>query len=649
MFRHEELQRHSPAGLPTMRSVIVGTAGHIDHGKSALVQALTGTDPDRLEEEKRRGITIDLGFAHLTLDGPHGPVQLGFVDVPGHERFVRNMLAGAGGIDLVLLVISAQESIKPQTREHFDICRLLQTQRGITVLTKCDLVDKEMLDVVRLEVEEFLRGSFLDLSRAPMVAVSARTGQGLDVLRRELAKAASEAVQRDAQAPFRLPIDRVFTMKGFGTVVTGTMISGQVGKGNEVEILPSAKRARVRGLQVHGAEVEQAVAGQRAALNLAGIPHEELTRGMLLTAAGLLQPTRRLDVRLSLLDRSPALKINSPVHLHLFTTETTASVVLYEKQTMKPGEAAWAQLRTAFPVACAPGDRFIIRQFSPMTTIGGGFVADARPLVRMKAAERIALLSELSAADDSRRIRALVARRGRRGLRLTDAIHETGWSGQRLQQALQPEGQARRIRGCGELLVSEAVFNQLAAELVELTENFQAANPLAGGISKQELVEKSTVKRELFDAVLNAMVAEKKLAITADHVHLPGRGVVMKDEEAESKRQIEEAFLRAGMHAPALREVLGTLNISHDRAQKIVTLLLREKVLVKVGEDLLFHRTALDELKHRLIESKAQSAKIDVTQFKERFGLSRKFAIPLLEYLDREHVTRRVGDGRIIL
>jgi selenocysteine-specific elongation factor len=632
-----------------MRSLIIGTAGHIDHGKSALVQALTGIDPDRLEEEKRRGITIDLGFAHLALEGMQGPLHLGFVDVPGHERFVRNMLAGAAGIDVVLLVISAQESVKPQTREHFDICRLLQIRRGITVLTKSDLVDAETLAVVRAEVEELLRGSFLDVRQAPLLAVSARTGDGLEALKLELANIATQTLQKDSQAPFRLPIDRVFSMKGFGTVATGTMISGRVQKGQELEILPTGKRVRVRGLQVHGSETEDAIAGQRAALNLAGIAQEELARGMTLAQAGLVQPTRRLDVRLSLLDRVPALKNQAPVHLHLFTTETTATVALYEKQELKAGESAWAQLRTSLPVACAPGDRFIIRQFSPVTTIGGGLVVDVHPLARVKPQERTALLSELSTADDDCRIRALTRRRGRRGLRVAEAIHETGWTRERLQDALRHEGSVREILIFGDVVISAAVFDGIAAELVAGTEKFQASNPLAGGVSKQELFEKSKLSRELFDGARNRMIAEARLAITADQVHLPGRGVVMKDEEATSKRHIEEAYLRAGVHVPALREVLAGLKIEHDRAQKIVTLLLREKILVKISEDLLFHRNALDVLKHRLSELKAKSAKIDVPQFKEHFGLSRKFAIPLLEYLDREHVTRRVGDTRIIL
>src|SRR6058998_3853322 len=321
-----------------MKSVIVGTAGHIDHGKTALVNALTGIDTDRLEEEKRRGITIDIGFAHLELPGQNGEnLRLGFVDVPGHERFVRNMLAGIGGIDLVLLVIAADESIKPQTREHFDICRLLSVRQGITVLTKSDLVDAETLEVVRLEVEDFLRGSFLDTSRSPIIPVSSLTGAGLDQLKQELIRAAAEVHAKDSGALARLPIDRVFTMRGFGTVVTGTLVSGTIRKEEELEVFPTGKRLRVRGVQVHSASAEQAMAGQRTALNLAGVSTDDLARGMTLALTDTFHSTSRLDVSLLLLPSAKPLKDRARVHFHAFTMETIAEVRLHEAKQVAPG------------------------------------------------------------------------------------------------------------------------------------------------------------------------------------------------------------------------------------------------------------------------------------------------------------------------
>jgi selenocysteine-specific elongation factor len=363
-----------------MKSVIVGTAGHIDHGKSALVKALTGTDPDRLEEEKRRGITIDIGFAHLELPAPgSGSLQLGFIDVPGHERFVRNMLAGAGGIDLVLLIIAADESIKPQTREHFDVCRLLSVRRGITVITKSDLVDSDTLDVVRLEVEEFLRGSFLDPDHAPIIPVSSKSGAGLEELKQTLARIAAEVPAKNSAAIARLPIDRVFTMKGFGTVVTGTLVAGTISKEDELEVFPSGRKVRVRGVQVHGKAAERAFAGQRTALNLANVTTENLSRGMTLASTNALQSFNRADVSLSLLPSAKPLKDRSRVHLHAYTAETIAEVVLLGDKRLAPGQSSFAQLKLAEPMLLLPGDRFILRQFSPVVTIGGGVVLDAAP------------------------------------------------------------------------------------------------------------------------------------------------------------------------------------------------------------------------------------------------------------------------------
>ena len=411
-----------------MKSVIVGTAGHIDHGKTALVKALTGIDADRLEEEKRRGITIDIGFANLELPMPGGEtLRLGFVDVPGHERFVRNMLAGVGGIDLVLLVIAADESIKPQTREHFDICRLLSIRRGITVLTKSDAVDAETLAVVRAEVEDFLRESFLghpslgqpSLGQPnPIVAVSSLTGAGIDDLKRELVRVASEIPAKNSNAIARLPIDRVFTMKGFGTVVTGTLISGVIRKEDELEVFPSGRQVRVRGVQVHGKSAEQAVAGQRAALNLAGATTDELARGMMLAPVSTFHATSRLDVELSLLSSAKPLKDRARLHFHSYTSETIATVVLYGKKQVEPGESALAQLRLSEPVLLLPGDRFIIRQFSPVITSGGGVVVENTPPRKVKnAADYARFLTILAEELRAGSLRTRVMASGARGLR----------------------------------------------------------------------------------------------------------------------------------------------------------------------------------------------------------------------------------------
>ena len=634
-----------------MKAVIVGTAGHIDHGKSALVRALTGTDPDRLEEEKRRGITIDIGFANLDLKAASGEsLRLGFVDVPGHERFVRNMLAGIGGIDLVLLVIAADESVKPQTREHFDICRLLSVQRGISVLTKSDLVDAETLEVVKMEVAEYLHSSFLDPATSPIVAVSAKTGAGLDDLRRELARLAAEVPVKDAGAVFRLPIDRVFSMKGFGTIVTGTLISGSVRKDEELEVHPTGQRLRVRGVQVHDEAVGKAIAGQRTALNLAGADTGDLARGMMLTPAGLFRPTRRVSVKLNLLPSARALREGARVHLHVFTAETVAEVQLLGAKQSQPGQSGLARLKLDDPVLLLPGDRFIVRQFSPVITIGGGVVLDAlEPPRRMKAADRLAFVRRLDSADAPGVLSARVARHGFDGLSLPEAVAETGWLRTRVDAIAAELSAARKLLRFGDVLVSSDVVTNLRIRTKAAVEAFHQINPLVAGMSREELREKIGVGPEVYRGVEDLLVRDKQLQVAGELVHATGRGVVLREDEAESKKQIETAFAQAGLRVPLLKDVLASLPIDNVRAQKIVTLLLRERVLVKLSDDLVFHRDALEGLRQLVIAQKTTTPKLNVIAFKALLGVTRKYAIPLLEYLDRERVTRRLGDERVIL
>jgi selenocysteine-specific elongation factor len=559
------------------------------------------------------------------------------------------MLAGVGGIDLVLLVISADESIKPQTREHFDICKLLSVRRGITVLTKSDAVDAETLEVVRLEVEEFLRGSFLDTSHSPILAVSSLTGTGLEQLKRALIHAASQVEAKDESAIARLPIDRVFTMKGFGTVVTGTLISGAVSKDAEMECFPGENLVRVRGVQVHGAPAERAVAGQRTALNLAGVSTTQLSRGTTLAPPSTIRSTVTLDVKLSLLASVKPLKDRARVHFHAYTSECVATVALLGRKKLEPGESDYACLQLSDPVLLVPGDRFIIRQFSPVVTIGGGIVLDVvRPIRKTKPQDKLRFLRLLEDGS-AQALLARVVRGGNRGLSLPAAIGETGWSRSQLKDILLPLLKSKEVIQLEECLVSAHAFRAALSDLELAIKAFHDYNPLVAGIGKEELRERFDLQPDVFAAGLGELVNSKKIEVTGEQVRAAGRGVVMKDEEAESKKTIETAFATAGLKAPALKDVLAGLKVDRIRAQKIVTLLLRDKVLVKISDDLVFHRDALAELRERMAAEKIKSPKIDVARFKDLTGVSRKYAIPLLEYLDREHVTRRVGDARMIL
>jgi selenocysteine-specific elongation factor len=483
--------------------------------------------------------------------------------------------------------------------------------------------------------------------------VSALKGTGLDELKHEIARLAVDVPARDSQALFRLPIDRVFVMKGFGAVVTGTLIAGKIKKEEEVEIFPSRRRARVRGAQVHGAATDEASAGQRTALNLAGVQLEQLARGMTLATPGSLESTRQIEVQISLLKDAKPLKNRAQVHLHVFASETIAEVTLYEEAELKPGGTAFAQLRTADPILLLPGDRAILRQFSPVVTIGGAIVLDAFPLTRQKKDARIALLRALSASTTlhENTLLARVARRGADGLSLAGAVRETGLKSSVLQLVIAKLAQQNQIvivKG-GEFLIAKDAFAGARAKSLALLDAFHKANPLVAGISKEELRAKVGLHPTVMEALLAELARDKKAEVTGEQVRLAGRGVELKDEESKAKAQIENAFARAGLKVPLMKEVLAGLPIDKARAQKLVTLLLRDRVLIKLADELVFHQNALQDLRRVLAEQKTRSPKIDVGTFKDLLGVTRKYAIPLLEYLDQQRVTRRVGDERIIL
>lgn len=618
-----------------MKNIVVGTAGHIDHGKTALVKALTGIDADRLEEEKRRGITIDLGFAHLDLTPA---LRLGFVDVPGHERFVKNMLAGVGGIDLVLFVIAADESIKPQTREHFDICRLLGIPRGIVALTKSDLVDDELLGLVRLEIEELVADSFLEA--APVVPVSSTTGAGLDDLRRELARVAAAVPDKNARSHFRLPIDRAFSVKGFGTVVTGTLISGTARKEQEVELYPTGRRLRVRGVQVHGSKAETAVAGQRTAVNLADIEPGDIARGNVLSAPGRFQTVRHIDCRLELLRSAKPLKHRAPVHFHSGTAEIEAEVRLFGGAlALQPGATAYVRIVLKEPALLLPGDRFIIRMFSPVVTIGGGVVVDIGERRYRRTDNAAARLDVLASGDAAARA-ALLVREAPFGMSVADLVARTG---------LQPEEIAKapvKSLPANQWLIDPAWFQSSRDRLVRSVRQFHQQNPLLPGIAKQDLRARELAGAPPF--LVDALLAETKdLAVEGETVRSRAHKVTFKEDEEQARAAIERAFEQAGLAVPTVAEVLAKSGVEPARARTLLAMLLREKRLARISEELVFHASAIGKLRELLAARKSQ--RFNVTAFKEWTGVSRKYAIPLLEYLDREHVTRREGDERLVL
>ncbi len=623
-----------------MKNIIVGTAGHIDHGKTALVKALTGIDADRLEEEKRRGITIDLGFAHLQLTPG---LRLGFIDVPGHERFVKNMLAGVGGIDLVLFVIAADESIKPQTREHFDICRLLGIKRGLIALTKCDLAEPEILELARLEAEELVRGSFLE--RAPIVPVSSVTGAGLEELRRELARVAGEVPEKDASGYFRLPIDRVFSVKGFGTVVTGTLVSGSVARDQEVGLYPAGRRLRVRGVEVHGAAAERALAGQRTALNLPDIEPAEVARGDVLSEPGRFRAVRRVDCRLDLLASAKPVKNRAPVHFHCGTAEIEAEVRLPAGTTaLKPGDTSYAQLILRDPALLWPGDRFIIRMFSPVMTIGGGVVLDTGER-RYRAGDDMAARLGLLERGDARTRVALLARESAFGAAMAELVARTGLRESEIAAAAESAELVDAGQPHGWYL-DRGWFEQARERLARAVRAFHRENPLLPGIAKQDLRSRELPAAPLF--VMDALLAgAKDLAVDGETVRLRTHRVVLQEDESAARNAIERAFERAGLATPAVPEVLAQSGVEPARARSLLQILLRERQLVRVSDDLVFHRSAIENLRQMM--ASRRSARFNVAVFKEWTGISRKYAIPLLEYLDREHVTRREGDERLVL
>ena len=651
-----------------MKHIVIGTAGHIDHGKSSLVLALTGTDPDRLKEEKDRGITIDLGFAHW--EAPE--LSVAFIDVPGHERFVKNMLAGVGGLDAVMLVVAADESVMPQTREHFAICRLLQVPAGLVVLTKVDAVDRDMIDLVRADVEELVRGSFLEEAR--VIPVSARTGEGLDALKSALQEIGAAAAGRREDGPARLPIDRVFSMRGFGTVVTGTLVTGRLNADSTASVLPGDRVVKVRGLQVHGQRVAIAVAGQRVAVNLGGVDAGDLVRGQTIASAGAFLSTRVLDVKLELLGSAKVLRHGARLRFHQGTSEVLGRVAVSSllpdgrhdagaeaSAEIPPGRSSYARLRLEGPVVVTRGDRFIVRAYSPPDTIGGGFVLDPQPprggirtaSGKARFAELDPSTAEGPAQAAGRAARLLAEEAGHAGLPRASLTARLGLLTDGARAPVEQLRERGALVAVGNVLMAPSQLDGIGRRLVELAAAYHREHPMEDGIPREEARVRACARAApgVFERVLDDLVRQGRIAAT-DRIGVAGRSAEAGVAEAAAREEIASRYRKAGLRPPDHASLADALGMPAAQVSNIVAWLVRQKTLVRV-EGLVFHEAALRQLKDDVMSLKEGSpgaaVKLDVAGFKDRYGMTRKFAIPLLEYLDRERVTRRVGDSRIVL
>ena len=632
-----------------MRHIIVGTAGHIDHGKSALIRALTGTDPDRLKEEQARGITIDLGFAHLDMND----VQIGFVDVPGHEKFVKNMLAGVGGIDFVLLVVAADESLMPQTREHFDICRLLGVTSGIVVITKTDMVDEEMIELVTEEVRDAVKGSFLE--NADIIPVSSKTGAGIDRLKTAIHDLGLNIRQRPANRLLRLPIDRAFSIRGFGTVLTGTLTSGEIQKDQEIELVPGGLTAKVRGVQVHGEMTGRAISGQRTAVNLQGVDLAAVERGMVVTVSRTFRATQILDVRLSMLADAKPLKHLVKVRFHQGTKETLARVALIGQDIIAPGETSYAQLRLDEPVFCLHGDAFIIRRFSPTITIGGGLILHPNPS-KHKSTDHNAVeaLRKLDGNNIKEKIPVLLSVDAKRAIDLKALNSLLGLPVDELTRICKELSEAKKLvmlPASSPVLILPSVVESLKKSTLALIAAFHNENPLQKGLSKEELRKRfyDDLPLEVFRHCLDELAEKHRIMFLDEAVSLYGREMRLSAESENTRKMIEDALTKAGVQPPTLTELQDELDADPEEIKRIFFWMIKEKQLVKIAEDLVYLRVTLDEIKRKIKEKFASGAKLGVPDFKDIFGVTRKHAIPLLEFLDREKFTRRLGADRVIL
>ncbi len=631
-----------------MKQIILGTAGHIDHGKTSLVRALTGIETDRLKEEKERGITIELGFAYLDL--PNGQ-RLGIIDVPGHERFIKNMVAGASTIDLVALIIAADEGVMPQTREHLDICSLLGIKKGLVVLTKIDMVEEDWLGLVQEDIKEFLKGTFLE--GALILPVSSSTGQGIPELIVVLERLSNEVEERSSAGIFRLPVDRVFTMRGFGTVITGTAVSGSLSVGDQVMLYPQEIQAKVRGIQVHNQDTEQVRAGLRTAINLQGIEKATVNRGDVVASALGLYPTLLLDLQVRLLKSAQRpLKHRSQIRFHSGTSEILGRLLLLEGEEIKPGEIGFCQLRLTDRLALLPGDLAVIRSYSPVQTIGGAEVLNVIPTKHKRLnPEVIEQLWVLKSGTDLEKVALQVLLAGANGVSRQKLGQVLSLSPKKLDDLLKELlSQKVLIQWDKEnkIIIHQLELAKLSKAARQELEGYHQANPLKPGLPKEELKSRLPQIREtkLFNFLLNQLGEQKILVQEKELVRLLNHKVQLKEDQQAVQDSLEKVYLKSGLQPPYFKELVEQFPKGQPR--EVLELMVKEGKLVKVKEDLYFHKQVIEGLKKRLIQWLKEKREITTPEFKDMTQTSRKYTIPLLEYFDALQVTMRVEDKRLL-
>lgn len=631
-----------------MKQIILGTAGHIDHGKTSLIKAISGYDTDRLKEEKRRGITIELGFAALDL--PSG-IHIGIVDVPGHEKFIKNMVAGATGIDVVAMIIAADEGVMPQTREHLEICSLLGIRYGFIVLTKIDMVDEEWAELVTDDVREFVEGSFLE--DAPVIPVSSTTGKGIPEFIKTLDDFCSKIPDKKPGGLFRLPVDRVFTMKGFGTVITGTLIAGKISVGESVMIYPGNIKSKIRGLQVHDKQVESAEAGMRTAINFQGIEKATVNRGDVVARPETLKNSYMLDVEFHLLKSNERpVKSRERARFHTGTSELPCYIVLLDRETLDPGETAIIQLRLDIPVNCVKEDHFVIRSYSPVRTLGGGRILNPVPGKHKRFKKNINTYLQALADADNESIIVLHAKEaGYAEVMFADLSIMTNLSGKQLDNTLQSLMSKKVIIQTGrefKRYIHHDTYETFSKTVNDLLTNYHKTHPLKNGMPKGELNSKfpSILSDKLFNQMMNMMTKTKKIVISENTIRLPDHQVTLKADQTDVKDKIIKTYVSGGLQPPYFKALVESLRIDPRDSKNVLMHLVNEGVIIKVKDELFFHADIISDLQNRLVDFLKSNSEIDTPRFKEMTGVSRKYTIPLLEYFDSKNITIRIGDTR---